>query len=79
MLINWHKKLALTDLDLDSKWLKLSRKQKAHRFRHLRRKLSLKLYGDTHTKRRPVKNPNRQCASKNRRRDADGKFLIGSS
>ena len=55
-----------------------SRKQKSQRFRARRRELKIKLYGHSFNGvRETVKNPMRQIAARNRKRQADGKFLDG--
>lgn len=54
------------------------RKQKSQRFRARRRELKLKLYGTPFSSiRESVKNPMRQIAARNRKRQANGKFLDG--
>lgn len=54
-----------------------SRKQKSLRFRARRRELKKKLYGHEFGTRETIKNPMRQIAAKNRKRDGTGKFLDG--
>ncbi len=55
-----------------------SRKQKSLRFRARRRELKKQLYGSEFSiVREQVKNPMRQIAARNRKRQADGKFLDG--
>lgn len=74
---NFCEAVEVMGLALDLEWSKLSRCQKAIRFRAKRRQTNIKLFGAPIARRSGAKNCNRQVAALARQRDDNGKFLWG--